>query len=390
MKTYDKQQILSRADIVAEIGSRVELRRRGAQWVGCCPFHDDRRPSMAVTPASSACNGFFKCFVCDAKGDVITFLRRYEGWDYPTTLRYLAEQTHVDSLYPATRRRAEKRREKNPEAELEEFEEDPAAYRASLDRLFGASPLVKHLKGLLFGTSSYWNIADAAAAYGWGVDEHGADMFRYYAADGKLTKIKHQRYTADGHRHKAHLPWIEPKPADRARAGKSLRKCFFGEHLAAASDASVPVVVVESEKTALICAIIDKMINYIATGGESQIRALSELPWLSGRKVILAADLDDITDPQKGLWGKVAREHDWLTAQQVFPGYVKVLEGIGAKSDLADYYLSIFEGFQETEEAAFLRALVKNAEGEINRPLWNMIRALRMSIVPDGTDIHPN
>ena len=121
----------------------------------------------------------------------------------------------------------------------------------------------------------------------------------------------------------------------------------------------------------------------IATGGESQIKALSERNWLIGRKVILAADLDDTTDPSTRLWEKVARQHGWLTAQQVFPDYTEILACIGPKSDLADYYLSRFEAFQKFDEPKLLRSLLKSPDGAVNMNLWNIMRRFQMYLVPE-------
>lgn len=383
MNAIEKSRIIERTDIVAEIGARVELRRRGSQWVGCCPFHADHRPSMCVTPASGSSNGFFKCFVCDAKGDVITFLRKYEGWSYLETMDYLGKKSGLSAAPAACRPVGITKREKEPSAELSEYIEPDGQLQQSREQLPYRSPLMAYLKGVLIGTGYYWRIAQIADAYGWGVDEQGADMFRYYDADGKLTKIKHQRYTSDGHRDKTNLPWVEPIPRNRATPGQPLRQCFFGEHIAATSDSSKPVVIVESEKTALICAATDETSNYIATGGESQIKALSERNWLIGRKAILAADLDDITDPSKRLWEKVARQHGWLTAQQVFPDYTEILACIGPKSDLADYYLSRFEAFQKFDETKLLRSLLKSPDGAVNMNLWNIMRHFQMYLVPE-------
>jgi DNA primase len=64
-----KRDILARTDIGEYIGTVVSLRKRGNDLVGLCPFHGEKTPSFHVHPD----RGFFKCFGCDAAGDVIRF-----------------------------------------------------------------------------------------------------------------------------------------------------------------------------------------------------------------------------------------------------------------------------------------------------------------------------
>ena len=58
------------ADIVSVVGEYVKLDKRGSDFWGCCPFHEDLKPSMSVNPERKQ----FKCFACGVNGDVITFL----------------------------------------------------------------------------------------------------------------------------------------------------------------------------------------------------------------------------------------------------------------------------------------------------------------------------
>ena len=63
-------EIYASMKIEEVVGDFVSLKRQGSGFVGICPFHDDRNPSMHVTPRL----GIYKCFVCDAKGNAINFL----------------------------------------------------------------------------------------------------------------------------------------------------------------------------------------------------------------------------------------------------------------------------------------------------------------------------
>lgn len=86
------QQILDAADIVDVVSDFVALKRRGANWVGLCPFHNDRRPSFWVSPAKGLC----KCFSCGEGGSPIHFIMKHEQLSFPEALRYLARKYHIE------------------------------------------------------------------------------------------------------------------------------------------------------------------------------------------------------------------------------------------------------------------------------------------------------
>ena len=87
-----KREVLTRTDIAEYIGQFVTLRKRGNSLVGLCPFHAEKTPSFHVHPDK----GFFKCFGCDAHGDVINYLRRAENLTFPDALRVLAKRAGID------------------------------------------------------------------------------------------------------------------------------------------------------------------------------------------------------------------------------------------------------------------------------------------------------
>lgn len=80
------QELRARNDIESVISSYVNLRRRGRNLVGLCPFHNEKTPSFTVYPE----NGSFYCFGCGAGGDAITFIRKIENLDYIEAVRFLA------------------------------------------------------------------------------------------------------------------------------------------------------------------------------------------------------------------------------------------------------------------------------------------------------------
>lgn len=88
-----KEQIRQRIDLVGLISEHVVLKRAGKDFVGLCPFHQEKSPSFSV----SAAKGIFKCFGCGAGGDVFSFIQRRENVEFPEALRLLADRAGLDS-----------------------------------------------------------------------------------------------------------------------------------------------------------------------------------------------------------------------------------------------------------------------------------------------------
>lgn len=91
IKHDDKVKILEAAQIVDVVGAFVPLKKRGANYIGLCPFHNEKTPSFNVNPA----RGIFKCFGCGEGGDSVSFLMKHEHYTYPEALRWLAERYHI-------------------------------------------------------------------------------------------------------------------------------------------------------------------------------------------------------------------------------------------------------------------------------------------------------
>lgn len=103
--------IKSRLDVVDTISQTVKLRKTGKNFIGFCPFHDNRNtPAFVVFPET----GTWRCFgQCNEGGDIFRFVMKKEGWDFSQTLKYLADKTGV-VLEPMTpqRKEAEDRQER--------------------------------------------------------------------------------------------------------------------------------------------------------------------------------------------------------------------------------------------------------------------------------------
>jgi DNA primase len=84
--------ILDTARIEEVVGDFVTLKRRGSNYVACCPFHNEKTPSFNVNPA----RGIYKCFGCGKAGSAVGFVMEYEHMTYPEALRYLAQKYHIE------------------------------------------------------------------------------------------------------------------------------------------------------------------------------------------------------------------------------------------------------------------------------------------------------
>ena len=89
-------QILDAARIEEVVGDFVTLKRRGASYVACCPFHNEKTPSFHVTPSK----GIYKCFGCGEQGNSVGFLMKHENMTYPEAIAEL-ERSGRDFAVPA-------------------------------------------------------------------------------------------------------------------------------------------------------------------------------------------------------------------------------------------------------------------------------------------------
>ncbi len=85
------EQIRESADLVEIIGEAVQLKRTGADYRGCCPFHGGTHRNFAVIPKK----GMYYCYVCHEAGDVFTYLMKKQGMDYPTAVREIARRVGI-------------------------------------------------------------------------------------------------------------------------------------------------------------------------------------------------------------------------------------------------------------------------------------------------------
>ena len=84
--------IKDRLDIVEVVSEYVPLKRSGANYWGLCPFHNDKKPSMSVSPSK----GIYKCFSCGAGGDALNFLVKIQNREYKDVILELADKFGIE------------------------------------------------------------------------------------------------------------------------------------------------------------------------------------------------------------------------------------------------------------------------------------------------------
>lgn len=84
--------LIDRADIVDVINRYVPLKKAGRNWTACCPFHKEKTPSFSVSPTKQ----FYKCFGCGEGGNVLSFIMKYEGLEFPDAVRRLASYVGME------------------------------------------------------------------------------------------------------------------------------------------------------------------------------------------------------------------------------------------------------------------------------------------------------
>lgn len=110
---YFIDDLRERADLVRLIEPYAPLKKKGANWMGNCPFHQEKTPSFSVNPSK----GFYKCFGCGKGGNAFTFVMEMEGLNFPEAVRRIAEMNGVplpepidDGQYTARKQQKEEQK----------------------------------------------------------------------------------------------------------------------------------------------------------------------------------------------------------------------------------------------------------------------------------------
>ena len=123
------EEVRARNDIVDVISGYVSLKKKGSNYWGCCPFHNEKTPSFSV----SSNKQMYYCFGCGAGGNVYNFIMEYENYTFGEALKHLADRAGVE--LPKIEYSREVREKAEQRAELLEINKQAAQYFYYQDQL---------------------------------------------------------------------------------------------------------------------------------------------------------------------------------------------------------------------------------------------------------------
>lgn len=337
------ERVIESSDIVEVVGAFVQLKKRGTRYLGLCPFHDDRHEGSFVVYPKGQC---YKCFSCGAKGGVVQFLMEKEGLTFPDAVRWLGKQKGIDVDDRTVNIEVRKHEAPPPLPTLYLPDAMVAARQVTTDNALydwmrdlpwdpqQADRLEQVLKMYRVGQTRW------SHALFWQIDENGG------VRDGKM-----MMYRPDGHRDKDNrysTSWVSRKLFNAGHYNEDdweVRRCLFGLHLLNQYK-NAEVHIVESEKTALICATYfgepEKHL-WMATAGKNNLSRELLLPLIKARRIIaLHPDKDAI-----GEWEAKCKDIGYRNAY--VNNAVMTLqwkEQDGDKADIADVLVRVMDDKQ--------------------------------------------
>ncbi len=213
------QQIRDNNDIESVIGSYIDLKRRGKNLVGLCPFHNEKTPSFTVYPETAS----YYCFGCGAGGEVINFVRNIENLDFMEAVKLLADRAGLqlpqdnydDSAAKLRRRIYEANREAARFYHETLFTEQGKQQLAYLDKRKISPKMIRHF-GLGAAPDDWHALENHLKEKGFRRDELvAANLLRFSEKNGK-------RYYYDAFRNKVMYPVIDVRGNVVAFGGRVL------------------------------------------------------------------------------------------------------------------------------------------------------------------------
>lgn len=352
--TIDKiKEAANVKDVLEDFG--YDLKKKGTKYHCLCPFHDDRHlGSFVVNPVK----GTYACYSCGARGNSIDFLMHHEHYTYVKALQYLGKKYGIDieGADGIEVRKAPPRLTTPPLDTLVL----PSRLVAQSMKNVNDTPFVKWLRSLPWDAPQRARIDEVLWLYCVGRDKQGWSLF-WQIDDQKLVlNGKLMKYKSDGHRDKGEDdvargrrpyttdwvasrlkrkklktdPWPHPELFDPDHQEEHYT--FFGMHLLDRYPKAT-INVVESEKTAIICAIAYGSLEYnlwMACGGKTALSSERMEPLFSRhRRVVLYPDSDGMDDWAE--WIKLLNQPDLTIQREFFTRYYKP-ELDGPKADIAD------------------------------------------------------
>ena len=348
--TVDK--IMDAANVVDVVGDFIELRKRGVEYQGLCPFHDDHTlGNFSVNPNKNC----YKCFSCGAGGDAVKFLMEYKGsrLSYPDALRYLAKKYSIPIPDDNDDERWKHIKPAKPRDIVEVHKELLVMPRSMvLMTAKNQQPNIfidwfRHLPWANDPTNNQISrVKETMWLYCVGGWTDGRVCFWQIDEQGRPHGGKLMRYGNDGKRVKTENPgWMHNQKGIREQLDlehNEYRSTLFGLHLLNRYPEAT-INIVESEKTALICANAyghPERSLWMACGGLKFLKLESLQPLIDqGRRVWLWPDKDGVED-----W-KQKCEHLLSDRVSITTRYLEEnwVPDDGEKADVADIILRLIK-----------------------------------------------
>ena len=379
-------KIRSAASIVDVVGDYVELRKSGVEYEGLCPFHNDRSMgSFKVSPTKNICH----CFSCGAHANPFEFIMKIENLTFPDAIRWLGKKYSIEVD-------DEQKRFVNVKPSVPKKEQPipdnlpprlwPIEWVRAYRRLIEEDNLVKWLRSLPWDAAQRRRIDIMLGNYGVGhsrfttrfndvEQQHDFTVWWQIDQQGQCHNGHLMKYGADGHRLKGKddysQTWIHArmKYADPAKIRpfndreNSASYCLFGEHLTALNETKMATInVVESEKTALICAIAygGMMMNiWTACAGIGNLTNKNDVLRTlinQGRRIVLYPDRDGVAR-----WQQAAAQLNYKNITVNTEAVTKWWKPVdGPKADIADVLIRILcEGAYNTGKPDLMKKVIE-------------------------------
>ena len=142
IKEASVREAVEAADMIEVVSGRTQLRKQGARYVGRCPFHEERTPSLSVNPQDK----LYHCFGCGEGGDVITFVEKTEQLDFAAAVEWLAERFRVTLEYEEVSPQFEESRKRRERLHAV-LDQAAAFYERHLWETAAGAPVREYLDG---------------------------------------------------------------------------------------------------------------------------------------------------------------------------------------------------------------------------------------------------
>jgi putative DNA primase/helicase len=266
MERIDTAALLARVDIVGVIDARVPLKKAGAEYEACCPFHTEDSPSFKVSPSKQ----IYHCFGCGANGDAIKFLQEYAGMTFFDACRELGADIPLPQGGPQPAQDAAARPPVQRESARPTHKESPWVAIIPAPDTAPEPPMAHVVRGKPEAT------------------------WRYVDAEGHTIGFVYRFKTSDGGKETLPLLWAQNSETGELKwhwkAFPEPRPLYGLDRLAARPDATV--LVVEGEKCADAghAELPDLVVVSWPGGGKAVRKAFWQA--MAGRRAVLWADCD--------------------------------------------------------------------------------------------------